>query len=103
MNEKEAIEFIKNNPWKMFKISTLSSNKARSYRQIKYYWWVVVKIIKEYHWYNEIETNEILKIMFKKTTFTDLSTKEFENVMSIIRQLWFNKFGVNIPKPNEEY
>ena len=101
MNESEVKDFLLKNPWKKYKILVISEEKARSYRQVKYYFWVVVEILKDFHWYNEIEVNEILKAMFQKETFTDLSTKEFENIMSIIRQLWSEKYQVYIPKPNE--
>ena len=97
--EREIIQHLKENPW-LYTLKAITDKKYRSYEQVKYYWGVIVEIIGDFHWYNPIETNEILKIIFKKESFTDLSTKEFENVMDIIRKLWKEKYTVTIPKPN---
>jgi len=101
MNEEEVITFLRKNPWKFYKISILTENKARSYRQVKYYFWLLVKLISDHTWYTSFDINEINKGLCQKETFTDLDTKEFEKKMSFLRQYYNYHLKLNIPKPNE--
>lgn len=96
----DYIQWLKNDT--VVEVTKKTEKSVRTYRQIKYYFWVVIAIISDFHWYNAIEANEMVKLTFKRESFTDLETKEFENIMEIIRQLWMNKYWVKIPKPNEE-
>jgi len=86
----------------------------RSIQQNKYLWGVVYKLIARYTGYNEEEIHELCKALFLKkhlqigkkryTTVgstTDLSTVEFENYTSEIRQWASMELDVFIPLPNE--
>lgn len=99
--KKAILQRLKNKDTWVFEIKQKKSEVARSQLQVRYYWGVVVKIISDYHWYSPIETNEMLKITFWKTTFTDLSSKEFMEIINIIRDLWKNKYNVIIPLPQD--
>lgn len=96
------------------------SGKNRSTPQNKYYWSVVVKILSEETGYTTDEIHEIIKYKFlserklfrehkglqtfawiaKSTTILD--TKEFEELMTKIREWASQVLGIWIPEPNEE-
>ena len=92
--------------------------KIRSTPENKYYWGVVVEILSDELGYSKNEIHEILKGMFlsdvkflktkngvkeariPKST-TELTTAEFENYLSEIRQWAIMELGILIPEPNE--
>lgn len=101
--KKEILEYLENfEDDEIFEIKKPWKKKIRTEKQVKYYWWVVVDIISKETWYLPFEVNEQNKSLFWRTTFTDLSTVEFEAIMSLIRQFYFYHLNYKIPKPNEE-
>lgn len=85
----------------VFEIKKPSEKKLRTEKQVRYYWWVVVDIISKETGYMPFEVNEQNKSLFGKSTFTDLSTVEFEEIMSLLRQFYHYHLNYNIPKPND--
>lgn len=94
------------------------SGKNRSNPQNKYYWGCVVQILSDELGYTPNEIHEIIKYKFltsklpietKKTrvnvgilkSTTDLDTKEFEELMSKVRQWASIELGIYITEPNE--
>lgn len=91
----------------------------RSNSQNRYYWGVVIKLLSDHISYDTSDTHEILKHKFLKswatiknkkgqeTTFeitkstTGLTTKEFEEFMTQVRQWASIELGLWIPEPNE--
>lgn len=102
--KKEILKYLEDfeNEDEVFEIKKPSQKRLRTEKQVKYYWWVVVNIISKETWYLPFEVNEQNKSLFWKNTFTDLSTVEFEAVMSLIRQFYFYHLQLSIPKPNED-
>ena len=101
-NKKKLILKLKNASDKeIFELKKISEKKNRSNKQVRYYWWVVIDIISKETWYMPFEVNEQNKSLFWKSTFTDLSTVEFEEIMSLLRQFYHYHLNYNIPKPNE--
>ena len=85
--------------------------KARSSRQNKYYWGIIVPMIAQEVGYDfNTEAHEALKFMFLRQTkngltslrsTSDLKTTEFEDYMTKCRK-WASEFlGLYIPLPNE--
>ena len=102
-NKKQILEYLTQfADEEIFEIKKPSEKKLRTERQVRYYWWVVVDIISKETGYMPFEVNEQNKSLFWKSTFTDLSTVEFEEIMSLLRQFYHYHLGYNIPKPNEE-
>jgi len=103
LTKKQLLEKIKNDPDDtVYDNKKITWRKLRSYQQIKYYFWVLIDIVSNHTWYLPLEVNEQNKLLFKKETFTDLDTTEFETAMSWLRQFYNFHLGLNIPKPNEE-
>lgn len=92
--------------------------KERSTSQNKYYFGVVLKILSEYTGFTSDEMHEIIKHNFLKTikiidtkdgykefesskSTRNLSTVEFENLMTDIRQWASIDLACYIPEPNE--
>lgn len=101
--KKQILEYLSQfNDEEIFEIKKPSEKKLRTEKQVRYYWWVVVDIISKETGYMPLEVNEQNKSLFWKSTFTDLSTVEFEATMSLLRQFYHYHLGFNIPKPNEE-
>lgn len=98
-NKEKILEFLfnKDND-SIFEIKL--KRYTRSQLQVKYYWWVIVDIIWDFHWYDPVETNEMLKTTFWVDTFTNLDTKEFKELIENIITIWKNKYWVKIPLPN---
>ena len=103
LTKKELLEKIKNDSDDViYSWSKIEWKKARTYKQVKYYWWVIVQLVSNFTWEMPLEVNNQNKILFWKTTFTDLEPSEFETAMSWLRQFYNFHLGLNIPKPNEE-
>ncbi len=103
LTKKELLEKIKEDSDNtVYNWSKIQGNKLRTYKQVKYYWGVLVNIVSNFTWDMPLEINNQNKILFWKTTFTDLDPGEFETAMSWLRQFYNFHLGLNIPKPNEE-
>lgn len=97
--------------------------KDRTLLQNNFYHWVIVKILSNELWYTNIETHELLKLMFlskkyklkwskkwiKKTwSTTELTTIEFEKFLDDIRDYFKytdktkTKIWIELPYPNNE-
>jgi len=98
---ENIIKYLELNPWE-YELKKIKKNSLRTYRQVRYYFWVLIKIVSDFTWDMPLEINEQNKLMFNKSTFTDLDTKEFEMYMSLLRQLYHHHYGLRIPKPNED-
>ena len=88
--------------------------KQRSNDQNRYYWGVVIKLLKDETGHSPEELHEILKLKFLLKTYqlkdkqfpgvastADLSTMEFEDLMAKIRSWASLDLGIYIPAPNE--
>ena len=85
--------------------------KKRSRRENNYYWAVPVAIVAEFTGFTSEEAHESLKWLFLKKknevgietcrSTTELSTVEFEEYCSKIRQYFAETFQLDIPEPNE--
>lgn len=82
----------------------------RSIQANRYYWWVVVEILRDYIWETSDNMHEILKYKFLKDKTWEyfkikdtksLNTKEFEEYLNNIRQWAAIELLLNIPEPNE--
>lgn len=101
-NKKDIQEYLdKQNLDTLFEITKKQEKSLRSIAQNKYYFWVIVKMIWDYHWYTPVETHELLKLTVWLDTTTWLSTDEFSFLCNMIRDLWKEKFDFYIPAPNE--
>lgn len=90
---------------------TLENKKrSRSLNQNNYYWGVIIPILCDYLGYNPEEMHEAIKWQFLRIdhekvpsvkSSTDLSTVEWEDLMSRIRQWASIEFALYIPEPNE--
>ena len=96
---EEAIEYLTWADDGLYEVIKKQDKSIRSQAQVRYYWKVVVGIIWDFHWLTPIETNESLKLLFKKDTFTDLDTVEFKFVIESIIEMWAMKYQVRIPTP----
>ena len=92
--------------------------KIRSTPENRYYWGVVLAILSEELGYSKGEAHEIMRSMFLKTikhirtkdkiqevivsqSTTTLTTTEFEDYLSQIKQFAAMQLGILIPDPNE--
>ena len=85
--------------------------KTRSNNQNRYFHAVIVPYCSDFTGYTLEETKDMLKIKFLKVHrdglpptirgTSDLTTSEFEDFCSKIRQWMSIDFGVNIPDPNQ--
>ncbi len=97
---KQVQEYVEWKKW-IFEVKQKRDSTLRSIAQNKYYFWVVIRIISDFHGQTPVETHELIKLMFKIETTTDLSTKDFMFLIDSIRDIWNTKFWVYIPAPNE--
>lgn len=93
--------------------------KGRSNEQNRYYWGVCIALLSEHTGFDREEMHEILKrrflrhtvwvhhkdgiqeqVVISKTT-TKLTTKQFEEFLTGIRQWSAQDLGVVLPEPNE--
>ncbi len=93
--------------------------KGRSGCQNRYYWGVVIDLLSEHTGFDREEMHEVLKHKFLRKTVwihkkggieeqsiitkstTGLTTKQFEEYLSGIRQWASADLGVFLPEPNE--
>lgn len=93
--------------------------KDRSNNQNRYYWGVIIKHISEHTGFNPEEMHEVLKHKFLRYTVwipkkdginemsviakstAKLTTKQFEEFTSNIRQWASSDLGIFLPEPNE--
>jgi len=103
-NKLECIKYI--NTLKddaIVEVKQKQKKSIRSLAQNRYFWGYVVDIIADFHWLTPIATYEMIKNLFKVTTFTDISTKEFSFVMETIIELWKKEYWVRIPLPHDSW
>lgn len=98
--KQQIVKYLENKNW-IFEIKQKREKTIRSIAQNRYYFGCIIKEISNFHWYTPIETHELLKLTFDLSTTTNLSTKEFKDMVDIIRDYWNTHFWVYIPKPNE--
>jgi hypothetical protein len=102
--------YVKNFEGKEVHISVGLKNKDRSNNQNRYYWGVVIEILQKEIGYETKEMMhdalrfEFLQLHTEKLptvrSTTDLTTVEFEEYLSRIRQ-WSSEQGIYIPLPHE--
>jgi len=104
---------------------SIKSKKARSLQQNKYYWAVMVPLVKiglAHIGYDEIRTNEdahnVIKGLFLKKEIvnkisgevmpggykstTELNTLEFNELIESVQKWAVEYLGIDIPNPNEK-
>ena len=92
-----------------YKIDIQTIRHTHSLNQNKYYWGIIIKMLGDEFGYIAEEMHDALRMRFLQT-HTDklptikstkkLSTKEFEEYLSKIRQ-WASEQGTFLPLPNE--
>ena len=87
----------------IYECSKKQKKTARTLAQNKYYFWIIVPTIADFHWYYTIEVHELIKGMFKLETTTWLSTEEFIWLIKQIREIWQTKYNCYIPEPEDRY
>lgn len=93
--------------------------QSRSNQQNRYYWGVVIELLSEHTGFDREEMHEVLKHKFLRKTVwipkkngikemsviskstTGMTTKQFEEYLSQIRQWASIDLGVFLPEPNE--
>lgn len=84
--------------------------KQRSNQENRYYWGVVVKLLSEHTGYSDDEMHDALRMLFLKDhaeglptlkSTASLSTVDFEDYMSKVRQWASQELQVYVPEPNE--
>lgn len=101
-NKEQVIQRLEKKDWdKLFEIKEKREKTIRSLAQNKYYFWVIIDIISNHHWYSPAETHELLKATFNIETTTDLSTSEFKTLCEMIIDIWKTKFDCIIPLPRD--
>ncbi len=84
--------------------------KYRSNNENRYYWGVVVKLLSEHTGYSSDEMHDALRMLFLRNadrkiptlrSSTSLTTIEFENYLTEIRQWATQELDCFIPLPNE--
>ena len=98
--KEDIIKYLEWKDW-IFEITKKQEKNIRSLRQNKYFFWVIVKIISDYHWFTTCECYELLKASFGVSTFTNLDTWEFKFLIDSIIDIWKTKYWVIIPLPND--
>lgn len=94
--------------------------KDRSNQQNRYYWGVLIDLLSEHTGFNREEMHEVLKHKFLRYTVwipkkdnikeqsiiakstSKLTTKQFEEYQSQIRQWASTDLGLFLPEPNEQ-
>jgi len=103
-NKLEAITYISNLKDDAIIEAKQKQNKStRSLAQNKYYFWVVVNVISDFHGYTPVETHELLKVTFDLKTTTWLDTSEFKFMCEMIIDMWATKYQVRIPLPEDSW
>ena len=75
--------------------------KERSLEENAYYWGCVIEKINKFkHWQSE-KSHEWVKDTFNINSTADLTTFEFEILMTSVRGLCLEFWSLEIPKPNE--
>ena len=121
-NKKQLLRDILETGWKEFSITIAKKKKNRSYEQNRYYWGVVVALIRDrfIDLGNDVsseETHDYLKhefnyreIMDEKTglvmripsSTTDMTTTEFCTYIEKIQIFASTILDINIPSPNQQ-
>lgn len=94
-------------------IAISPKRELRSDRQNRYYWGVVLPLLSNWCGFTPDEMHDSLRVKFLRSTnekfdleeissTTSLTTAEFENYMTKIREWASSYAGVFIPEPNEE-
>lgn len=92
-------------------VTVSKETKRRSTQQSRYYWGVVCRLVGEVTGYTTDEAHDALRWQFLKQhrdgmpptvrSTTSLTTAEFEEYMTSIRQWASTELGCWIPEPNE--
>jgi len=76
--KEETIAYLQEQEEWMFEVKKKRIKTIRSLAQNRYYFWIVVETIWDFHWYSSVETHELLKVTFKLETTTNLEIDEFK-------------------------
>lgn len=80
----------------------MGKDHVRSVEQNRYYWGIVIRFIMKFRNWSEKQAHAWVKITWKIETTKKLSTGEFEKILSSIRSLVREFWGLNIPCPNDD-
>ena len=96
---------------KRVEVTVSKESKRRSTDQNSYYWGIVVKLVAELLGYTLDEAHSALKWLFLRkradgmpdtvSSTTELTTAQFEEYMTSVRQWASTELGCWIPEPNE--
>ena len=105
-NKEETKERLdKQKDW-MFEIKKKQVRNNRTYAQVKYYFWVIIKYIAEEIWLsNQFEIMELhsqIKDYFWLETTTWLDIPEFSAMCEEIRAWYLEHRNLYIPLPRED-
>lgn len=102
-NKQQVQEYLKKDKDYIYECKRKQEKSIRSSGQNRYYFWVVVEIISDFHWFTPVETHLLLKQTFKLETTTDLSKSEFKAMIDLIIDLWQVKYSIKIPLPMDSW
>jgi hypothetical protein len=100
--EQDVIEWMKDKKEDaIFEITQKREKTIRSLAQNRYYFWIIIDVLSNFHWENPVSMHELIKQTVGVETTTNLSTSDFKFMCELIIETWRVKFWVHIPKPNE--
>jgi len=89
----------------IYEITKKKKKTLRTYAQVKYYFWVIIRYIAEEVWLSNkfelMQLHEDIKEYFHLETTTWLDTIEFSAMCEEIRSRYLDNRNLYIPLPNE--
>jgi hypothetical protein len=74
---------------------------GRSEQANRYYRGIVIQDMADFAGFTNLEMHNVMKKELGIVTTTKLSTKEFQEYVEHVRRIAAEKYGLNIPGPNE--
>lgn len=111
-NKEKFVEWFKTLEGKEVEVTVEKKKKTRTIQENRYYWGIMLDILSSHTGYETDEMNEIIKYKFLqvddgKNTYCrstkNLSTVEFEELMSRIRRWASSELSLWVPAPNEKW
>lgn len=101
-NKEKILEYLQDkDDQSIFEISQKRTKTIRSLAQNRYYFWIIIDVLSDFHGENPVAMHELIKKTVWVETTTNLTTKDFKFMCELIIETWRVKFWVHIPKPNE--
>jgi len=108
-SKQDCISFMEKAPDGRYWVKRLTA--TRSIPLNKYYWWVIIEILRNEFWETPEDMHDELKLLFLKDRTwkypkvkdsKNLDNKEFKDYCNNIRVWASVEHWFNIPEPNEE-